>query len=217
MSATDVDELGRSSKAESVFPRRLFVLTLLLTASLFGWNRAAWADSERYVELSLTETGAQVSLQQQPLFFAPYVVEPGETFESISTKFYGSSAGVKYLASALGVPEAYIPPPGSIVYVVAGALIFRFAPESAARDRQAALQFLAGLPKGTRLTYQWATGNPTFKRAETGKSFLTTFDVSGMLLTPAGAQGPTLELKFPLRPLLTLIRRPETLEGVSVR
>jgi hypothetical protein len=216
MSATDVDQLGVSSKGQRLFPRQFVVLTLLLVASLLGWATTAWG-GEQYVELHLTEAGAQVSLQQQPLFFAPYVVEPGETFESISTKFYGSTEMVKYLAGALGVPEAYIPPAGSIAYIVTGALIFRFAPESAARDRQTAQQFLGRLPKGTRLTYQWATGNPTLKLTETGKSVLTRFDVSGMLLTPAGAQGPTLELKFPLRPLLTLIRRPETLEGVSVR
>lgn len=190
------------------------VLALLVVSLLLGGTTCYGA--EEYVELRVLAGGLQVVQLQKP-FFAPYVVEPGETFQSISTKFYGNPEGAQYLADALGVPVVHIPSPGSIAYIVSGSLTFQFPQASAARQKRTVEQFLALLPKGTQLTYQWATGNPSFTVTDAGKTVLTKMDVSGLLLTPVGGGASTLELMFPLRPLLTLISRAETLEDVRIQ
>src|SRR5580704_3524168 len=105
------------------FSRFLFsvmpLLTLLLASPFSGWNSAysQKAQNSEYVELRMTDEGVEI-VQLEKMFYAPYTVEPGDTFESISTKFYGSPNYAENLAGALGVPVVHIPRPGSIVYIL---------------------------------------------------------------------------------------------------
>jgi hypothetical protein len=189
---------------------------ILLLASPFSeWKCANAQKTPEEVELQLTDEGVKI-VQLQKTFYAPYTVEPGDTFESISTKFYGRPNYAANLAAALGVPVVHIPLAGSTAYIVSRSISLRFSPEKAKSQRRTVEEFLALLPKDKRLSYGY-DGNPSLSLSETGKWVLTKFDVSAFHLNPVNQPVPTLDLKFPLQPLLNLIRGSQVLEGVTIQ
>ena len=98
----------------AVFGLGSFVI-LLLAPPFSEWKRANAQKTPEELELQLSSDGVKmVQLQPQKAFFAPYTVEPGDTFESISTKFYGRPDLAENLAAALGVPVVHIPLAGEV-------------------------------------------------------------------------------------------------------
>jgi hypothetical protein len=204
-----------SSGMRSVLLQASVVLALLVVTPFIRWNTADAARPKTLVELEVHDPGLVVKNLTEN-FWGPYDVEPGDTFESISTKFFGKPDYAKALADALGVPPVYIPPPGSIAYIPARGLAFLFSPDGAKSQKHTVEQFLAALPNGTKLIYQWAYGSPAMTLVD-GKWIMTKFDVAGMLIERADGKPPTLELKFPLRPIRSIILEGQTLEGVSIQ
>lgn len=190
-------------------------LTLLLASPFSGWNSAYTETKPEHVELQITDEGVRV-VRLEAAFYAPYTVEPGDTFQSISTKFYGSPEYAKNLADALSLPVVHIPRPGSIVYILSRSIDFRFSRENRRNQRKTVEEFLAMLPKDKRLEFG-LDGNPSFTVTDTGQTVLTRFDVKTFHLTPVNQSSTRLELKFPLQPLLNLIRASQVLQEVAIR
>lgn len=190
------------------------LLIVLLAVPFGGWNNANSAEEPEYIKLQLTNDGIRI-VQLDKMFLAPYTVEPGDTFESISTKFYGRPDYAQNLADALGVPVVHIPQPGSIAYVVTRSLDFRFSAAKGKDQKKTVEQFLAMLPEDKRLTYKY-DANPSLTVSDTGKWILTKFDVKAFHIKPANQPSVTLELKFPLQPLLTIMRSAQVLDVVAI-
>jgi hypothetical protein len=190
------------------------VVAVLLALPFGGWNNANSEEEPEYIKLQLTADGIRI-VKLNKVFFAPYTVEPGDTFESISTKFYGRPDYAQNLADALGVPVVHIPRPGSIAYIVSRSLDFRFSAEKGKDQKKTVEEFLAMLPEDKRLTYKY-DANPSYTVSDTGKWILTKFDVKAFHIKPANQPSVTLELKFPLQPLLTMIRSGQVLDVVAI-
>jgi hypothetical protein len=202
----------------NIIPRLLGCLSpcaaLLLASSFAGWNSAYCQKSPEYVELRITDDGVAIA-QLEKVFYAPYTVEPGDTFESISTKFYGSPDYAKTLASALGVPVVHIPRPGSTAYIVSRVIHFRFSAEKSETQKRTIEAFLATVPRGAKLSYTY-DGNPSLAISDTGDTILTGLDIKAFHLR-AGNQSTSLQLAFPMQPLLDLIRSNQVLDEVSIQ
>ena len=199
----------------NIFFRSAPFLMLFFAQPFSGWNPAYAEKTTEYVELRITPDGV-VMVGPEGVFYGPYVVEAGDTFESISEKFYGTPDKARNLAAALGVPAVHIPLAGSIAYIGTSTLGFRFFPAMAGNQRKTVEEFLAMLPKDKRLEYK-IEGKFGLTYSETGESILSEFDVKIFWLTSVNPSSPSLKLEFPLQPLRNLIRVREVLEGVTIQ
>jgi len=155
---------------------------------------------------------------QSGTFFAPHEVRAGDSFASLSRKYYGTPDYAGTLAEVNGVSPLEPLQPGSFVYITASSVDLKFKEKRAAAQLAVIRRFLATVGAATELTYVWDEAEMDMEMGKDGKWLLKKYNTAKLRIFPARAKSPELQLQYPKSPLLQIITANDTvIEQASVR
>jgi hypothetical protein len=192
----------------------IFLLSCLGFMSVLCCNVHAQKESE-LIELKLEEKGIKL-LHTNRFFYAPYMVKTGETFQSISEKFYGSRDQADHLAQAVGTTPDNIPAPGTIVYIITGEIFLNFNPVKAIGQAETVKTFIKDIKQGTLCEFKWSKVDILLDNTLKGNQVITKYNIAEIHLYATGSQKPTLIFVFDQKPLLELFEGKTQLTDVFI-
>jgi hypothetical protein len=192
----------------------IFLLSCLCFMLVLHCDVQAQKESE-LIELKLEARGISL-IHTNRFFYAPYIVKTGETFQSISEKFYGSRDQANLLAQVAGTTADSIPTPGSNVYIVTGQIFLNFSSAKKEGQAQTVQRFLRTLKKGTLFEYKWSKADVSVEYTPEGKQVMNKFNAAEIHLYASGAEKPRLVLVFAQKPVLELFEGKTQLTDVSI-
>lgn len=183
-------------------------VTLAICCTAVTNAKAQNPDDE--VEMVVYTNGITLS-NKSSVFYAPHTVASGESFRSISTKYYGSEEWSVYLSEVNKKSPLAQLEPGSTVYIVSDQTKLYFSDENSEEAVQTIEQFLDRVGPDTPLTHVWDEADIATELSTDGEWIINRYNTSKLRLIPSGQEGTELQFAFAQRSLLNIIILDDTL------
>lgn len=190
----------------------LFLFLILLVTQLF--HVAIAEEKKALVKVILEKEGVRIE-NEKDLFVAPYLVQSGDTFQSISQKFYKTPKYAEFLAKTNKLPVDVTLSNGGSILIPVTDFSLKFKPERLQEQAQKVRSFLNAAGDENLFEYTWTQIDVNFS-IEDGKTTYTKFNPKNLELTAPNNKSLKLTISFIQQPLLKIFEGYTKIEELKI-
>jgi hypothetical protein len=171
-------------------------------------------EKKALVKVILEKDGVRIK-SEKDLFAGPYVVQSGDTLQSISQKFYKTPKYAEFLAKTNKLPEDIALSTGGSILVPVTDFSLKFKPERLQQQAERVRSFVNAAGNENLFEYTWTEIDVEFS-IEGGRMIYTKFNPKNLELTAPNNKSLKLTLSFIQQPLLQIFEGYTKIEEVKI-
>lgn len=161
------------------------------------------------IKLELYADGIRM-IHQNQYFYAPYTVQTGDTFASLSKKFYDTLEYTVTLSEVNGLSPTQPLEPGTTIYITSDSAILHFTKGQEESQYRVVRDYLRRVKDSTKLTYVWDDADISMALSHEGKWILSKYETAKLRIFDPISQTPQLQLSYSKRSVLEILFGPGT-------